>query len=156
MKKQIIRLTESDLHEIIKESVNRILHESYSHSEEYIMVDVNDVNFEDERVSDFLYDNQDKELPEVSVKIEFEIEPYDPGDYWTPPYGGYARIVDCTPDEDGYYKKIIPEELYQCFIDGVGKYVDDNHEEYEISFYEDYNSYEPDYDRYHDDDYYRD
>ena len=43
MKKQIIRLTESDLHNIITESVNRILNESSSHSEEYIMVDVYDV-----------------------------------------------------------------------------------------------------------------
>ena len=59
MKKQIIRLTESDLHNIITESVNRILNESSSHSEEYIMVDVYDVDFKDERVLYFLDDNQD-------------------------------------------------------------------------------------------------
>ena len=154
MKRQIIRLTESDLHEIIKESVNQILKESSSNYHDYVSIDLLNVDFGDERLEEFL--GSLTEMPEVSVKLEFDIEPYDPGDYWTPPYGGYANIVDCTPDEDGYYKKIIPEELYQCFIDGVEKYVDENHEEYEISFYEDYNSYEPDYDRYHDDDSYRD
>ena len=73
MKKQIIRLTESDLHNIITESVNRILNESSSHSEEYIMVDVYDVDFKDERVSYLLDDNQDKEFPKVSVKLEYDI-----------------------------------------------------------------------------------
>lgn len=151
MKKQIIRLTESDLHEIIKESVNRILHESSSYSEEYIMVDVYDVNFKDERVSDFLYDNQDNELPQVSVKLEYDIEPYDGGDYYTPPSGGYANIVRCEPDEDNQFKNIIPQELYQSFIEGIESYVYSNSDEYESQLYDSYNDYEPDYERYDDD-----
>ena len=151
MKKQIIRLTESDLHNIITESVNRILHESYSHSEEYILIDVDDVDFKDERVSDFLYDNQDKEFPKVSVKLEYDIEPYDGGDYYTPPSGGYANIVRCEPDEDNQFKNIIPQELYQSFIEGIESYVYSNSDEYESQLYDSYNDYEPDYERYDDD-----
>ena len=151
MKKQIIRLTESDLHNIITESVNRILHESYSHSEEYILIDVDDVNFKDERVSDFLYDNQDKEFPKVSVKLEYDIEPYDGGDYYTPPSGGYANIVRCEPDEDNQFKNIIPQELYQSFIEGIESYVYSHSEEYESQLNDSFNDNEPDYERYDDD-----
>ena len=144
MKKQIIRLTEQDLHNIITESVNRILNESFSHSEEYIMVDVYDVDFKDDRVSYFLDDYQDKGLPKVSVKLEYDIEPYDGGDYYTPPSGGHASIVSCEPDYDSQFKNIIPQELYQSFIEGIEDYVYSHSDEYESQLYDDYLDYEPD------------
>ena len=150
MKKQIIRLTESDLHNIIKESVNRILNESDSNSEEYIMVDVYDVDFKDERITDFLDDNQDKGLPKVSVKLEYDIVPYDEGDYYTPPGGGYASIVSCEPDYNNQFKNIIPQELYQSFIEGIESHVYSHSDEYESQLYDDYINYELDYGKYGD------
>ena len=108
------------------------------------MVDVYDVDFKDERVSYFLDDNQDKELPKVSVKLEYDIEPYDGGDYYTPPSGGNASIVSCEPDYDSQFKNIIPQELYQSFIEGIENYVYSHSEEYESQLYDDYLDYERD------------
>ena len=133
MKKQIIRLSESDLHKIIKESVNAILNEAkYSIDyTEYIEDEIElwEVDLSEELI-EFLEDYDDKIYDTVSVKIEIDNEPYNSGNYWTPPSGGVA-FVDCEVDTDGRFKAILPDNLYSEFISTVYKYVDNNSTRYE-------------------------
>ena len=83
---------------------------------------------------------------QISIKFEYEIIPYDGGDYYTPPEGGYAEIHGYEIDEDGAYKAIMPTEIYQIFVSEVTSYIDSNIGRFEDMFYEEYENYEPDYD----------
>ena len=116
MKNNIVRLTENELKQVIRESVNMILSEmdlgdmednvQPIHSlEEYMDIlhntefsrDKWDIN-EDESNFDrdggyveiYLYGD---DFDYISLKIYFDMNvsyiPYDKGDYWTPPEGGY-------------------------------------------------------------------
>lgn len=156
MKKQLIRLTEGDLHKIINESVKKILNEMGSNTTtSYATVDVGDII---DAGNEVLCDWFETECPidapnEISIKFEYEIIPYDGGDYYTPPEGGYAEIHNYEMDGDDTYKAIMPTEIYQLFVSEVNSYVDSNLERFEEKFYEDYENYEPDYDDWRDDDY---
>ena len=84
MKKQIIRLTESDLHNIIKESVKSILSENYGIEDEYN--DYDDDNddtinedalydwhiyiYEDEYHSDIKFNSEEEAIADCDKKLE--------------------------------------------------------------------------------------
>ena len=148
MKKNIIRLTESELRSMIKEAVTKMITES-SESIYYADVDMYDVsNYCTPQLDDFF---EEADCPEtVSVELVYEIEPYDAGDYYTPPSGGDANIYDYRIDTDGKFKSILPPELYDSFIKSVESYLDNNLDEYREKIYDDYDDDEPDYEDYYD------
>ena len=132
MKKQIIRLGESDLHKIIKESVKAILNETKYPSDYTILedeIELWNITMSDKLI-EFLEDYDDKIYDTVSVAIEIFNAPYDSGDYLTPPYGG-VDFNGCEIDTDGKFKAILPDNLYSEFKDAVYKYVYDNSTHYE-------------------------
>ena len=114
--KKIIHLTESELKNIIKEHVQKVLLEwgNYRSSESFTIglwaVDLEDA------VADYL-DSLDKFPGEVEIDLAYEIIPYERGDYWTPPCGGYADLEEITVDTDGTFQDILPPELYESFKD---------------------------------------
>ena len=63
MKKRIIRLTEGDLHRIVKKSVNRILRESYEDDE--IIAENNPLRYE------VVVPNPNQELVSATLKTGF-------------------------------------------------------------------------------------
>ena len=148
MKKNIIRLTESELRSMIKEAVTKMITES-SGDIYYADVDMYDVsNYCTPQLDDFF---EEADCPEtVSVELVYEIEPYDAGDYYTPPSGGNANIYDYRIDTDGKFKSILPPELYDEFIQAVKKCIEDNIYDYHEKIYNDYDNYEPDYEDYYD------
>ena len=53
---------------------------------------------------------------EVEVKFDWDYVPYDPGDYWTPPYGGFGRLRDCklvgiTVESEGGKYELTKDEI---------------------------------------------
>lgn len=149
MKKNIIRLTESELKKLIRESVKSIIAEANGYNTEYISVDLCYVDFDNEELGDFL-DSLDETPDQVSCELEYSIEEYDKGDYWTPPSGGYADIVDWSIDTDGVFKNILPPELYEIFIQSVSNYISNNTDAFAESIYDGYENYGSDYERYDD------
>lgn len=144
MEKNIIRLTESELKTMIKEVVTKIIKEA-SYSTDTIEVELYYLDFTDPKLDEFF---EDAECPEnVLVELQYDIEPYDGGDYWTPPSGGYANIYGYNIDCDNTFKKIIPPELYNSFLQSVEDYLNKNCDEYSERLYDDYSNYEPDYER---------
>ena len=137
MKKNIIRLTESELKNLIRESVKSIIAEANGYNTEDISVDLCYVDFDSEELGDFL-DSLDEYPDQVSCELEYSIEEYDRGDYWTPPSGGYAEIVDWSVDTDGVFKSILPPELYEIFVQSVSSYISDNTDSFAEKIYEDY------------------
>lgn len=132
MAKKTIHLTESELKTMIKEAVNKILTESQKYYTWDINVNMGDIMFEGD-LDNFLEDMYENEMdvPEsVSVVLEYEMEPYDAGDYWTPPSGGGCNIIDFEIDPSNEFKSIIPNALYEEFITVVSKYVNKNMESY--------------------------
>lgn len=134
--KKVIKLTESELKNIIKESVKKVLnetkhlHESFNDSE-YIKDEIELWELDlSEEVSDFLEDYNGKEYDTVSVEVEVINEPYNSGDYWTPPSGG-VRFSDCKVDTDGKFKAILPDKLYDDFTSAVYDCVYSHSEDYE-------------------------
>ena len=144
--KNIIQLTETELKNIIKEHVQKVLLEyrNYSSSES-ITIDLWSVDIED-AVADYL-DSLDDFPGTVEIELYYEIIPYEPGDYWTPPYGGYADLEKIEVDTDGAFQKILPPELYESFKDSVTDYMSKHNESYLEKIYDDYNDYTPEYER---------
>lgn len=143
MRKNTIRLTESELKTMIKEAVSKIITESplYRKSpvqEGIIEVDLMYLEFSNPQLEEFF---EDAKCPEtVSVRVEYTVEPFNRGDYWTPPSGGEVEMENMEVDYDGVFKNIIPADLYQSFVSEVQSYVNDNWDRYS----ENYEEYEPD------------
>lgn len=152
MKKNIIRLTESELKTMIKEAVTKIITESPFYRKppvqnDIIEVELMDLEFSNPKLDEFFEDAQCPET--VSVRVEYTVEPIDHGDYWTPPSGGEVEIENMEVDYDGVFKGIIPADLYQSFVSEVQSYVNNNWDRYSEN-YEEYD-YEPDdYDEWRD------
>jgi hypothetical protein len=127
MKKQLIRITESDLHQIIKESVKNIIKEGMLDNTftNWIDIDLYDVDIPEE--IDALGEDA---LPyeTVDAEITFREEPYDKGDYYTPPSGGEIYIVDCNIDTDGKFAQILEPNIHKLFVKSVEDYIY-NHED---------------------------
>lgn len=149
--KQIIRITESELKNIIKESVKRILKEKSnfkkiikesSKGTKIFYIELFHIDFTNPELEEFFDEN---DIPEsVSVNMKFDYHSYDSGDYYTAPSGGYATLTNYVVDYDGKFKKILPPELYKSFIHDVNTYI----EKYSTEFEEDMSvdeSDEPEY-----------
>jgi hypothetical protein len=110
-----------------------------------IDINLSDILFSPE-LDEFLGDNWDS-LPaeEVDVNLELVDIPGDKGDYWTPPYEGGVELIDTQIDPNSLFKEVIPEELYQLFINDVDKYIDDNIDSIVQRF--EYNDFDSDWER---------
>ena len=136
--KQIIRITESELKNIIKESVKTILKEQSSikkiikeSSKETKIFDIDlfHIDFTNPELEEFFDEN---DIPEsVSVGMRFDSNSYDSGDYYTPESGGYVTLTDYVVDYDGEFKKILPPELYKSFIHDVNTYIEKYSDDFE-------------------------
>lgn len=148
MAKKIIRLTEGELHQIIKESISNILKESYSSEKREIFdIDITNLEYENNDLADFIVDNENI-LPIKVVKaivkydIFYDIVGYDSVD---PHYD----IVDINVDFPEVLKKIIPGEWHDLMIQSIKNEAADIFEE--KVHYND----EPDYDAAYDEFKYR-
>jgi hypothetical protein len=151
MKKNIIRLTESELKAFIKEAVHNIISEASNNRwDSYMTIDIGDIDCDDE-LEEF-FDNLEECPDTVEVGIDYEIIPYDRGDYYTPPSGGEAELTDYELDVYNTFKDILPEDLYQRFLGYVDKAFSNQIDDYLMGIYDDYENYEPEYERdYYDD-----
>lgn len=151
MKKNVIRLTESELKAFIKEAVHNIISEaSNKRWDSYMSIDMGDVECDDE-LADF-FDNLEECPDTVEVGIDYEIIPYDRGDYYTPPSGGEAELTNYELDVYNTFEDILPEDLYQRFLGYVDKAFSNKIDNYLMEIYDDYEDYEPEYERdYYDD-----
>jgi hypothetical protein len=146
MKKNIIRLTESELKAFIKEAVHNIISEASNNRwDSYMTIDIGDIDCDDE-LEEF-FDNLEECPDTVEVGIDYEIIPYDRGDYYTPPSGGEAELTDYELDVYNTFKDILPEDLYQRFLGYVDKAFSNQIDDYLMGIYDDYENYEPDYER---------
>lgn len=147
MKKNVIRLTESELKAFIKEAINNIISEASDKKwDGYMSIDIGNIDCDDEELVDF-FDNLEECPDSVEVGIDYEIIPYDRGDYYTPPSGGGAELTDYELDVDNTFQNILPEELYQRFLGCVDKVFSNQIDDYLIKIYDDYENYEPEYER---------
>jgi hypothetical protein len=131
---KIVRLTESELKNIIMESVKNILREGAS-SRDYktIVLSIGDFDYENEALNEWISDNWDS-LPteDVEIGIDFTYVPEDKGDYWTPPSGGYIEVYDVTVTSDQtfeYIRQHLGEEAVNEIISTIKSYADHNAEE---------------------------
>ena len=97
----IIRLNENELFNLIKENVRKVLRE-YSYDTAEMQIEVGELDLPEE-----LYELLEDNYEYVTVRVEYEIEPYCSGDWDTPPSGGCAEIHNYTIDPDGDFKNII-------------------------------------------------
>lgn len=133
--KNIIHLTESELKNIIKEHVQKVLIEWRNYRGSVpVAIDLWKVDLED-AVADYL-DSLNNSPGEVEIRIAYEIIPYERGDYWTPPSGGYADLEEITVDSNGAFENILPPDLYKSFEDSVHSYVSENIESYLEKIYD--------------------
>lgn len=173
MKNNIVRLTENELKQVIRESVNRILSEmdlgdmednvQPIHSlEEYMdilhnteftkdnwEIDKQDSNFDQNGGEVVVYLNGD-DFDYISLKIYFDLDvsyiPYDKGDYWTPPEGGYHECNSLTITNVEYNMN----EEYNGTLEPIPSGLDDLIYEYVMDTIDesyDEESYGPDPDR---------
>lgn len=119
--KNTIRLTESELKTLIKETVKKIIKESYNSRTENYDIDLSGIYSFSPEVDNFFENNKCPDT--VSVDIDFQAEPYNPGDRWTPPSGGEWYISEIEIDTDGIFKKIMPNNVYQHFINDVNEHI---------------------------------
>jgi hypothetical protein len=146
MKKNIIRLTESELKAFIKEAVHSIISEaSNKRWDSYMSIDMGDIECDDEL--DEFFDSLEECPGTVEVGIDYEIIPYDRGDYYTPPSGGEAELTNYELDVYNTFEDILPEDLYQRFLGYVDKAFSNQIDDYLMGIYDDYENYEPDYER---------
>ena len=149
-----ITLTESQLHNLIKESIKSILKESYTSFEDDVEIST-DITYSDNRIDRFFYDLYDSveynvfELYDTvtcHVNIQGTSE-YFSGSYDEPPYTNEEfDTYKIDVDIDGRFKKIMPEDLYKTFVNDIRKYIEKNESDY-INF----EDYEPDtYDEWRD------
>lgn len=150
MKKNVIRLTETEFKKLIKESVKqtlneinekKYLHESYNSYETLnIIVDLSEVDL-NEIISETLFENGINDN-EVNVTLYFENTPNDRG-------GSGLLYVECDVDTDNKFKGVLSNELYDEFVEAVSNYVEYNSDDYaEIAqdemYYNSYKEYDPD------------
>lgn len=136
IKNKPIKMTESQFKAFIKESVANVLNEMgfkkrINESSGY-------EELETEIEVDFLKCAQTGEIAQlldsdklpwtVNVILYLEWIPYDKGDYYTPPYGGFSEIQDIKVDTTGEFKAVLSPELYGVFVNEVKEYVYDNEE----------------------------
>lgn len=146
MKKNVVRLTESELKAFIKEAVHNIISEASNKQwDDYMSIDIGYVDCDDEELVEF-FDNLEECPDSVEVGIDYEIIPYDRGDYYTPPSGGGAELTDYELDVDNTFQNILPEDLYQRFLGYVDKAFSNQIDDYLMEVYDKYANYEPDYD----------
>jgi hypothetical protein len=125
------------------------LHESYNNVECIEdEINISDTNGSD-ILFDYLYENNITD-DIVSVKVYVDNEPYDAGDYYTPPSGG-ASYSHCEVDVDGKFKRILPDEIYSELVSAVEEYIDRHSDDYAEQV-EDNNEWDP-RDEYDPDDY---
>ena len=147
MKKNVIRLTESELKAFIKEAVHNIISEASNNRwDSYMSIDMHNIDCDDEELEEF-FDNLEECPDSVEVGIDYKIIPYDRGDYYTPPSGGEAELTDYELDVYNTFKNIMPEELYQRFLGYVDKAFSNQIDDYLMRIYDDYENYEPEYER---------
>lgn len=142
MAKKIIRLTESELKSIISEHVTKILKEAQRYYTWDIGIKIYDIDFPDElnNFLDEIYENDMEITNTISVQLEYEMVPYDAGDYLTPSSGGGCNIVDVIIDQNDEFKSILPDTFYKQFISAVYTYVQKHMDTYceKINKYHDY------------------
>lgn len=129
-RKNVIHLTESEFKHMITETVKKIF-ESYGNGERTERFDLNlaDVDmFENQELEEYFEDNNTPDTVYVSLTV-YE-EPYDSGDYFTPPSGGERSFENCEVDIDGKFKRLLPENLYHIFISEIVSYLESNYDEY--------------------------
>jgi hypothetical protein len=134
-KQNIIRLTESELKDVITETVKSILTEC-NYSSNLIKESMTFSN--DFELDSFLIKNddlieylEDEGFPNICVEMIFNVEPYYPGDYYNPPYGGEVSLINYEIDTDGTFRSIFPPDLYKAFLKEVSDYIKQNKEGYE-------------------------
>lgn len=147
MKKNVVRLTESELKALIKEAVHNIISEASNNRwDSYMSIDIRDIDCDDEELGAF-FDNLEEYPDSVEVGIDYEIIPYNGGDYYTPPSGGGAELTNYELDVYNTFKEIMPEDLYQRFLGYVDKAFSNKIDDYLMRIYDDYENYEPEYER---------
>lgn len=147
MKKNVVRLTESELKALIKEAVHNIISEASNNRwDGYMSIDIRDIDCDDEELEAF-FENLEEYPDSVEVGIDYEIMPYNGGDYYTPPSGGGAELTNYELDVYNTFKEIMPEDLYQRFLGYVDKAFSNKIDDYLMRIYDDYENYEPEYER---------
>lgn len=147
MKKNIVRLTESELKAFIKEAIHNIISEASNNKwDSYMSIDLYDIDFDDEELDEF-FENLEECPDSVEVGIDYEIIPYDGGDYYTPPSGGEANLTNYELDVYNTFKEIMPEALYERFLTYVEKAFSKQIDDYLMEIYDNYENYEPEYER---------
>ena len=140
--KKIIRLTESEFKTIIKESISTILEnindKKLLKESEIINVDLYDIDTSDyPELDEYL---QDANIPDsISVEMMFDENESDNGDYYTPSTSAYFSLYDYNIDINGEFKKYLPEELYDSFINCVSELIERNKSAYEEEALENHN-----------------
>lgn len=144
MKKNVVRLTESELKAFIKEAVHNIISEASNNKwDSYMSIDLYDIDCDDEELGAF-FENLEEYPDSVEVGIDYEIIPYNGGDYYTPPSGGGAELTNYELDVYNTFKEIMPEDLYQRFLGYVDKAFSNKIEDYLMRIYDEHKNYERD------------
>lgn len=142
MKKNVVRLTESELKAFIKEAVHNIISEASNNKwDSYMSIDLYDIDCDDEELGAF-FENLEEYPDSVEVGIDYEIIPYNGGDYYTPPSGGGAELTNYELDVYNTFKEIMPEDLYQRFLGYVDKAFSKKIDDYLMKIYNEYKNYE--------------
>ena len=102
-KKQLIRLTEGDLHKIIKESVNRILNENYQDFDSFD----NDLNYQSifNQACDYLMTKNPKTQywKRIAQDMGFQLQTIGPNDMETMKDAIEDAMRECGDVQDEYY-----------------------------------------------------
>lgn len=129
-----VRLTESELKNMIIESVKKILKEARTSNEtKTIVLSIGDFYYENKELDEWIGDNWDN-LPteDVEITINFRYIPEDKGDYWTPPSGGYIELNDIEFNDNPlmqYLKQELSTEFVQTIMATIESYVEENVDE---------------------------
>lgn len=143
-----IRLTESELKNMIIESVQKILNEGINptndsnwsnypmtesilneyksskkgYSTTTVDIDLFYIEFP-EPLNNFMENNI---IPDtIEVEISYLYNEYTPATYWQPAEGGDFEYY-CSDVLTQPFENVIPQEMMQTFIDTIAEYVDDN------------------------------
>lgn len=144
MKKNVVRLTESELKAFIKEAINNIISEASNNRwDSYMSIDIGDIDCDDEELGAF-FENLEEYPDSVEVGFDYEIIPYNGGDYYTPPSGGGAELTNYELDVYNTFKEIMPEDLYQRFLGYVDKAFSNKIDDYLMRIYDEHKNYERD------------
>ena len=155
--KNTICLTENQFKVMISEAIRNVINELHSNQsllKEYntysktdiISVDLADVEFS-KNLDEFFLESPYETMPDkVDVEVTFQEIPYDGGDYYNEPSGGYLEYEGCSVDYYDEYKKLLPPDLYNVFLEDVESYVECNWEKIAETIDTDDYPYDRDYD----------